>query len=106
MSSSLLDCVLIGYNDVDLKAVIANSEATKHISGGYRWMMGNVVKYRGKWLNYMDLMNVVVGEASAVNPRLHAMQMPNLGVCYLQSFLARRNFSVESVNFFNAGKDR
>src|SRR5215813_11381496 len=106
MSKSLLDCVLIGYNDVDLKTVIANSETTRHISGGYRWLMGNVVKFRGKWMNYMNLMNAVVSESSGVNPQLHAMQMPNLGVCYLQSFLARRSFSVEAINFFNSDKDR
>src|ERR1035437_10822920 len=34
------------------------------------------------------------------------MEMPNLAVAYLKSYLTRQGLDVEIVNFFNTGKDR
>src|SRR5262245_6851293 len=103
---SALDCILIGYNDVDLARVEKSLETIQKWSGGYRNFRTNTVRFRGRRIPYMALLNETVRDVSGRDPELHVAQLPNLGAAYLKSFLARRGISVELVNFFNREKDR
>ncbi|MCP4400859.1 MAG: radical SAM protein [bacterium] len=105
-SSEPLDCIIIGYNEPDLQKVMTARKAIRQISGSYREMLHKVVRYQGKWLSYIDLLNTILYEATQREYGLHVMNTPYLGVCYLTSFLKRRNFNVEMINFYTREKER
>src|SRR5262249_2461286 len=44
--------------------------------------------------------------STGVHPRLNTFASPSLGVCYLQSYLMKRGFRVENVNFFTHDQER
>jgi radical SAM PhpK family P-methyltransferase len=99
------DCVVIGYNDMDFDAVAAAQKKMSEYSGAYCEIKTNSVLLAGKRRTYMDVINHAVERATGRNPGLNSFAAPSLGVCYLQSYLMRRDFRVESVNFFTYGKE-
>jgi radical SAM PhpK family P-methyltransferase len=104
--SSPLDCVIVGYNDIDFGAFAGDQKKMSRYSGSYHEVLTNSVLLHGQRTTYMDLINNALERAAGRNPRLNAFAAPLLGVCYLQSYLLKRGFEVESINFFTAGKDR
>jgi radical SAM PhpK family P-methyltransferase len=101
-----IDCVVVGYNDTRFEALLKRNEPFRDRSGGYRHLVVNSVPYRGRRLKYSDLLNEVRREALGPTESLHVAKMPNLGVCYLVSFLRKRGFRAEHINFFNEERDR
>lgn len=106
MSAVPLDCVVVGYNDPSFTDLLSRAEVAKDCSGGYRHLMVNSVSFRGKRVPYAELLNLALEEATGQRHGLHVAKMPNLGVCYLVSFLRTRSFGVELVNFYNDEKAR
>jgi len=106
MSNRVLDCIIIGYNDVDVQLTAENVESAKNVSGAYKEITYNTVLVRGKRLNYMNLLNTTLREAVNKDYRLHVMELPNLAVSYLNSFLIKRGLDVEFINFYNEEKER
>jgi radical SAM PhpK family P-methyltransferase len=101
-----LDCVVVGYNDISFSDMLDRTEVYKEVSGGYRHLLVNSAPFRGKRVRYAELLNVAI-EAATGNPsRLHVAKLPNLGVCYLVSFLRRRSYRTEFINFYNEETDR
>jgi radical SAM PhpK family P-methyltransferase len=101
-----LDCIIVGYNDLDFSQVVQSHKKMSEHSGAYNHIITNSVRYRGKRIAYMELLNRVMTEATGRRPRLHVCELPNLGVYQLASFLRQRDFSVGVVNFFNEEKQR
>lgn len=101
-----LDCVIIGYNDVDTGAMAARLRTTTKYSGAYRNYETNTAPVAGGRVPYMTLLNQAVAEASGRPSRLHVADLPNLAVTYLASFLRRRDLRVELINFFNGEQER
>jgi p-methyltransferase len=95
-----LDCVVVGYHDMDFRAVAARARAARQHSGAWENLLTNSVPVGDRRLTYMDLLNRTLEQVTGRDPRLHVGTLPNLGVCYLKSFLRRRGFAVEAVNFF------
>ncbi len=104
--ASRIDCVVIGYNDVDFHSFADVQKQMAPYSGAYHEVLTNSVLLDGRRTTYMDLINRGVELATGSNPRLNTFAAPSLGVCYLASFLARRGFRVEPLNFFNHQKSR
>ncbi len=104
--SATIDCIVIGYNDVDFQSFASSQKAMARYSGAYHEIVTNSVLLDDRRVTYMDLINRGIELASGHNPDLNAFAAPSLGVCYLSSFLARRGFAVEPLNFFNHQKDR
>ena len=100
-----VDCVVIGYNDLNFQTFAAAQKNMAQYSGAYHEVVTNSVLLDGNRITYMDLINRGVELATGGNPHLNAFAAPSLGVCYLTSFLARMGFHVEPVNFFNSQKD-
>jgi radical SAM PhpK family P-methyltransferase len=100
------DCVIVGYNDIEFEAFAADQRKMAHYSGAYHEIMTNSVLLDGRRTNYMDLINRSVAQATGTDPALNAFAAPSLGVCYLQSYLLRRGFRAECVNFFNHQQER
>lgn len=104
--SNVLDCVVVGYNDLGFGEFAEYRKERRDRQGMYTEILHNSVMFNGRRTHYMELLNHVVEQATGTNPRLNVFEMPNLAVCYLASFLRRRGFAVEIVNFFTYEKDR
>jgi radical SAM PhpK family P-methyltransferase len=103
---SRLDCVVIGYNDVDFQSFATAQKNMAPYSGAYHEVLTNSVLLDGRRTTYMELINRGVELTTGSDPGLNTFAAPSLGVCYLTSFLARRGFHAEPLNFFNDQKDR
>ncbi len=101
-----LDCILIGYNDIDLAWVDEELKPLSGASGGYRHFRSNTVSLDGERIHFTELLNRSLADATGRHPSLHVAQTPSLACCILKSFMAHRGLHSEIVNFFNADRDR
>ena len=101
-----LDCVLVGYSEGDLSESMEKAVKYSRHSGTYGYLRQNSVVWRGKRVSYADLLNGVLAQATGTNPHFHVANIPQLGCCYLKSYLERRGFTTEIVNFVNQERDR
>jgi radical SAM PhpK family P-methyltransferase len=106
METARIDCVVVGYNDVNFQTFAESQKKMAQYSGAYHEVTTNSVLLNGRRITYMDLINQGMEKATGVNPEWNAFAAPSLGVCYLQSFLCKRGYQVETVNFFNHQKER
>jgi radical SAM PhpK family P-methyltransferase len=102
----IIDCIIIGYNEVEFNELAHKQKQFMNRSGAYSELKTNSVLLDGKRCTYIELLNSVLAKATGTPWNLNPFEMPNLGVAYLASFLQRRNFSVEFVNFFNFGRSK
>ncbi|HEX8620260.1 MAG TPA: radical SAM protein [Thermoanaerobaculia bacterium] len=105
-ANSELDCILVGYNDIDLGWVDAELKPVRHASGGYRHFRSNTLVIDGKRRHYTDLLNRTLTEATGRPHALHVARTPSLPCMILKSFLAARGLHSEIVNFFNHDSER
>jgi radical SAM PhpK family P-methyltransferase len=103
--SQPIDCVVVGYNDVDFDDLLERTSLSRKQSGGYRHLIVNSVPFRGRRIKYFDLLNTTIEGATGVRGRYHVAKMPNLGACYLVNFLRKRGLHAELVNFYNHEQD-
>jgi radical SAM PhpK family P-methyltransferase len=96
-----LDCVIIGYNDEPFARLAEKHKPLQKYSGTYSELKTNSVLLNGERNNYMELLNETIRRIKGFNPNLNAFELPNLAAVYLTSFLRRRGFSVEIINFYN-----
>ncbi|MBN1999330.1 radical SAM protein [candidate division KSB1 bacterium] len=101
-----MDCILVGYHEIDLQSILSENEKSKKWSGNYRQMKTKVVNYNGRWVHFLELLNVLFEEKYNISPSFRMMELPNLGLCYLKSFLEKRNFQVEIINSFDQNEEK
>ena len=106
MSGDRVDCVIIGYNDVDFGLSLAQAESAQDQSPIYSELRRSTARFQGKRLPYMELVNAGLQSATGVDAGLHVCELPSLGVAYLTSFLRRRGFDADYVNFYTTGRDK
>ena len=106
MTTDRLDCIVIGYNDLDFDQVAAHAEATQQQSPIYSELKRSSVRFRGKRRPYMGLMNAALEAVTGTSPDLHVCELPSLGVAYLTSYLRKRGYTADYVNFYSAEQDR
>src|SRR5690349_19045576 len=100
-----LDCIVVGYNEIDFNAFARSQRESASHSGAYNEIKTNSVLIGGQRRTYMQLLNAAVRDGSGVDPGLSGFKTPALGAVYLTSFLRRRGFRAEIVNYFNAEQD-
>jgi radical SAM PhpK family P-methyltransferase len=100
-----LDCILIGFNQIDFADFARAQQVFAESSGAYKELMTNSVLLGDRRLTYMDLLNATLESQTGRPYQLSAFEMPSLGVAYLASFLHRRGFDVGIINLFNTGRD-
>lgn len=103
--ANILDCVVVGYNDVSFDDLLERTAPSRKYSGGYRHLIVNSLPFRGQRVKYFDLLNSIIESATGVRGRYHVAKMPNLGACYLVNFLRKRGLNAELINFFNDERD-
>jgi p-methyltransferase len=101
-----LDCIIVGYNDVDFNDFMQKQKQFINRSGSYVELKTNSIMLNNKRSTYMELLNEVLTRSTGKASNLSAFEMPSLALAYLASFLRKRNFSVEIVNFFNFDKSQ
>jgi radical SAM PhpK family P-methyltransferase len=101
-----LDCILVGYNDCDFEAFSSTQKKLEQHSGAYHEIKSNSIIWHGKRTPYMDLINQAITSATGRNPNLNVFEAPLQALCYLSSYLKKRGFAVDMVNFFNHDKEK
>jgi p-methyltransferase len=101
-----LNCIVVGYHDIDFETFAQKQKQMQHMSGGYHEAKANSVLVNGRRLTYMDLINRAVQRAQGKDPRLNVFAAPSLGAYYLASFLRTKGLRAEVVNFFTHDQAR
>jgi radical SAM PhpK family P-methyltransferase len=101
-----LDCIVVGFYEEPLETMLEASRQTRELSGGYQHLLANTVPFRGRRVRYPELLNFALHEATGKASAYHVGRLPNLAACYLASFLRKRSFAAETVNFVNHDRDR
>ncbi len=100
------DCVVIGHYESDSNLVANLRRLTAEQSGAYHEVFTNSVKMNGRRTSYTDMLNIGLEAATGRKWSLHPLDVPHLGVFYLTSYLCRRGFHVQFVNFCNSDEER
>jgi hypothetical protein len=98
--NAALDCIVVGYNDIDFDGFARAQKTMARTSGAYLEARTSSVRLDGKRLTYMDLLNHVLKKARGVDPRLSTFNSPNLGACHIAHYLRKRGYTVEIDNLF------
>ena len=101
-----MDCILVGHKDVNLQNTMSILAPQKTQFRGHGDIAYRVIWFRGKWWSYMDLLNLILTETTGQEHQFNVSELPNLGLHYLKSYLTRRNFIVEIINYFNSEKNK
>lgn len=103
-----LDCLVIGYNDMQFGDYANRMLARDPASAERRIFMRDHVRVNGDRLPYMDVINRYMNQrpgASGTN-YYHIGEVPNLAAIYLANYLKKRGCSAEYASLFTAEKDR
>jgi len=106
VATDRVDCVVVGYNDVDFSQFAARQKQMADYSGAYQEVKANSILLDGRRVTYMDLLNRSLEAVTGHNPQLNGFKAPNLGACLLTNMLRRHGLKAELVNFFNGDLDR
>lgn len=75
-----IDCVVVGFNEVDFDRFIRGQQQFSATSGAYRELRTNSVLLGDRRHTYMDLMNLAITRTTGRESTLNAFEMPSLGV--------------------------
>jgi len=100
-----LDCVVVGYYEQPMDDLLESARQMRDHSGGYQHLLANTLPFQGRRVRYPELLNFALREATGKVSDYHVGRLPNLGACYLTSFLRKRSLDVALVNFFNHDRE-
>jgi anaerobic magnesium-protoporphyrin IX monomethyl ester cyclase len=103
----MIDCLLVGYNDVDFGTYVGMIRAMGAASGAFRDLNLAFITDEGKPYRSMDVLNRFYRVAPGAPPP----QFSNLDffwpvITYLGTYLSRRGFSFDYINLFHEEKQR
>jgi radical SAM superfamily enzyme YgiQ (UPF0313 family) len=101
-----LDCIIVGYHDLNFDEVIRSSYTLRSRSGSYESLRNNSVPFGDRRVDYMQLLNSAMEAAHGENPGFHVANMPSLGAWYLASYLKKSGYQTEVINFFGGAQAR
>ena len=108
-----LDCVVIGYNEVPFVKYESFLRNYGEDAEAYRDLKFSFVNIDGKKLDYMGLLNHVLGLAQPERsiPALTAEELksgdiPNLAAVYLTNFLRNKGHQTQYINLFQYEKEK
>ncbi len=100
------DCVVVGHYETDSNLVSNLRRLTSEQSGAYHEVATNSILFDGRRTSYTQLLNIGLEAATGRKWSLHPLDVPQLGVFYLTSYLRRRGFNVGFVNFCNTDEEK
>jgi len=93
-----IDCVIVGSAAGDLESELRRAELARSASGAYDQLRLSLTRYRGRTVDYTELLNEAVAGDSDPESALHVGRLPSLGASCLKDFLADAGFHAEIVN--------
>ncbi len=106
MESERIDCLLVGYNDLDFDQYESVLRGMGTNSGAYKDLDLNFIEFQGQLYPPVRLLNKIRSEVKGIESNLNCAEPLNLAVAYLRSYLERRSFETEYINIFQAEKDK
>lgn len=109
--SKQLDCVVVGYNETPFEKYENFLRGYGEDSEAYRDLKFSFVSVDDKKLDYIGLLNHVVGRAHNGNGSsggthvFKSGEIPNLAAAYLTQFLRRKGYETNYVNLFQFEKE-
>src|SRR5687768_6940629 len=103
-NSNQLDCVVIGYNEIPFERYESFLSKYGEDTEAYRDLKFSFVNLGGTKLDYVGLLNHVLGLArngsreSARKDELKSGDIPNLAAIYLTNFLRNNGFHARYIN--------
>jgi p-methyltransferase len=110
-SSSRLDCVVVGYNEMPFPRLEETMRRFGARSAAYRDLRLSFVEAQGRPQTWIDLLNGSAREArrsrglAPATRDYHCGDIPNLAAVYLTAFLRRHGLRAEYVNLFQIERD-
>lgn len=101
-----LDCLIVGYNDVDFRRRMENLKVSRLTSAGFNALHLQSLPVNGQRLTYMEVLNEALKIATDRDYALHIGDLPSLGAWYLRTFLAKNGYRADVINLFNKDKER
>jgi len=102
----MIDCFLIGYNDVDFPSYTESVRAMGERSGAFRDLNLAFINHRGTPYRAMDVLNLLHGEANPGHRTFSNVDFLWPVISYLHTYLTRRGFSVDYINLYQQEKQR
>ena len=103
---TVLDCVLVGFNDTSFPEYVDLVRAMGETSGAYRDLALALVDVDGVPQRSMDLLNRYHFEGRPAERPFHNSDFLWPVITYLGTYLARRGFTFDYVNLFHQEKER
>jgi radical SAM PhpK family P-methyltransferase len=109
--ATVLDCVVIGYNEPPFSSYERLLRNYGEDSEAYRDLRYSFVEVGSERLNFIDLLNHVDRLANpaggaAAERRFESGEIPNLAAAYLTNFLRRRHLHARYINLFQREQDQ
>ena len=100
----MIDCVIVGYNDVDFESYVSAVRDMGTENGAYRDLNLAFINYENKPYRSMDLMNLAHREINPGHRPFSNVDFLWPVITYLSTYLRRRGFSVDYINLFQDEK--
>jgi radical SAM PhpK family P-methyltransferase len=100
----MIDCLIVGYNDIDFENYVSMVRGMGVKSGAYRDLDLAFITHQNKPYRSMDLLNLFHRE---INPRHRPFSNVDFlwpVITYLYTYLTRRGFTLDYVNLFQDEK--
>jgi anaerobic magnesium-protoporphyrin IX monomethyl ester cyclase len=101
----MIDCLIVGFNDVDFESYVKIVRAMGVDGGAYRDLNLAFITCSGKPYRSMDLLNLYRRQSSPTQRPFSNVDFLWPVVIYLYTYLTRRGFTVTYVNLFQDEKD-
>lgn len=102
----MLDCVIVGVNELDFDINAKRQRTLKKYSGSYEEILTNSIYMDGKYYTSIELMNCLLRDITVGDWDLNVFETPNMGVFYLTNFLRKHNLDTAFINHYNTGKEK
>lgn len=109
--SEVIDCLIIGHNDMDFAEYERTIRQTDIRSGAYRDLNMNFVRYNNRPYNAMEVFNLFCrednedkGSGSHISP-LNMLDTFSAAIAYLGTYLDKHAFTFDYVNSFQDEKE-
>src|SRR5258706_10882766 len=101
----MIDCLIIGHNEPDLRTYVDTVRAIGTSKGAYRDLNLAFLSHGGQPYTCMDLVDAA-NAGGAERRRFSNVDFLWPVVTYLYTFLRRRDLAVDYVNLFQQEKER
>lgn len=102
----MIDCLLIGHNDIDFAKYEKMLRAMGTKLGAYRDLNLNYINYQDKPYRLLDILNHFYFENQPKDSLFHNGDFLSPAILYLGTYLNKHDYTFEYINSFNFQKEK